>query len=184
MPGERAQGQLPDWASLIRDVPDFPEPGVLFRDVTPLLADSRAFLSVVSALASYGRSGSGHVVVDKVAGIEARGFVLAAPVALELQAGFVPVRKAGKLPGVTLSQSYALEYGTATLEITRDAFRPDDRVLVIDDVLATGGTIDATAQLIERAGAEVSGVAVLMELAALDGRRRLGDLPLHALMTL
>lgn len=155
----------------------------MFKDISPLLADHRAFIEVVSALAAAGCDSAGQVVVDKVAGIEARGFILAAPVALALQAGFVPVRKVGKLPGATLSQSYALEYGTATLEITEDAFQPGERVLVIDDVLATGGTVEATAQLVERAGAVVSGVAVLMELAFLGGRSRLANLPLLVLMT-
>jgi adenine phosphoribosyltransferase len=168
-------------ATLVRDVPDFPEPGVVFKDIAPLLADHEAFSLVVDALADTGRDGS-HVV-DKVVGIEARGFILAAPVALRLGAGFVPVRKAGKLPGATYTQSYALEYGEATLEVHRDAFDPGDRVLVIDDVLATGGTVVATAALVERCAAEVVGVAVLIELGFLNGRDKVGDRVLTSLMT-
>jgi adenine phosphoribosyltransferase len=169
----------------IRDVPDFPEPGILFKDITPLLADPEAFAAVVaefSALA--GPSGLGPV--DKIVGIEARGFILAAPVAIGLGVGFVPVRKQGKLPGATLQGSYALEYGEATIEVVTDAFKPGDRVLVIDDVLATGGTAEATIDLIRRAGAEVVGLTVLLELSFLAGRERLaasGD-DVHALITL
>ncbi|MBA3233710.1 MAG: adenine phosphoribosyltransferase [Propionibacteriales bacterium] len=166
---------------LIRDVPDFPAPGVMFKDISPLLADHAGFTAVVDALADVGRDDKGTVVVDKVAGIEARGFILAAPVALLLGVGFVPVRKAGKLPGVTHSQSYALEYGEATLEVAQDAFSRRDRVLVIDDVLATGGTVTATTKLIERCGAQVSAVAVLIELGFLSGRAALGNQRLHAI---
>jgi len=183
MSDEGATGRAPGWLSLVRDVPDFPEPGVMFKDISPLLADHAALVEVVEALASAGRDQAGDVVVDKVAGVEARGFILAAPVAVVLGVGFVPVRKAGKLPGEVLGQSYALEYGEATLEIHRDALAPGDRVLVIDDVLATGGTIGATATLVERAGATVTGVAVLIELGILGGRARLRDVPLVALTT-
>jgi adenine phosphoribosyltransferase len=121
--------------------------------------------------------------VDKVAGIEARGFVLAAPVACRLGAGFVPIRKKGKLPGVTFAQEYDLEYGTATVEVLTDAFEPSERVLVIDDVLATGGTARAAADLVRQAGAEVAGLAVLLELAFLNGRTKLPGLPVSALLT-
>jgi adenine phosphoribosyltransferase len=168
--------------SLIRDVPDFPEPGVVFKDITPLLADHRGFQAVVEALAVAGQDESG-AVVDKVVGIEARGFILAAPVALALGAGFVPVRKAGKLPGETHAASYSLEYGEATLEVHRDAFDAGDRVLLVDDVLATGGTAAATAGLVRECGAEPTGLAVLIELSFLHGRDRLGRLPLQALTT-
>ena len=170
--------------SLIRDVPDFPKPGVVFKDITPLLADHDGFSAVIRALAQAGRDADGNVVVDKVVGVEARGFILAAPVALALGAGFVPVRKAGKLPGPTHSVAYALEYGEATLEMHRDAIAEGERVLMIDDVLATGGTVAATAQLIERCGGTVTGVAVLMELSFLSGRAAVGDLPLTALKTI
>jgi adenine phosphoribosyltransferase len=163
--------------SRVRDVPDYPQPGVVFKDITPLLADGKAFNAVIKGLAaSYGP-------VDKVVGIEARGFILAAPVACRIGAGFVPVRKKGKLPGATFAQDYELEYGTATLEILTDAFQPSDRVLVIDDVLATGGTAQATVSLVHRFGAEVAGIAVLIELSFLNGRAKLPDLPVTALLT-
>ncbi len=170
-----------DLNALIRDVPDFPEPGVVFKDITPLLADAAAFSRVVDAIAACGRGPGGAPAVDAVVGIEARGFILAAPVALQLGAGFVPVRKRGKLPADTFVQSYTLEYGDAEVEVHRDAFQPGARVLIVDDVLATGGTMAATAQLVEHAGARVVGAAVLMELAFLNGRRAVGGLPLTAL---
>jgi adenine phosphoribosyltransferase len=163
--------------TLLRDVPDYPQAGVVFKDITPLLADGKAFAAVIEALAdTYGP-------VDKVAGIEARGFIFASPVACRLGAGFVPIRKKGKLPGVTFAQEYDLEYGTATVEVLTDAFEPSDRVLVIDDVLATGGTARATADLVRRAGAQVTGLAVLLELSFLNGRAKLADLPVSALLT-
>jgi adenine phosphoribosyltransferase len=163
--------------ALVRDVPDYPQAGVVFKDITPLLADGKAFAAVIEALAeTYGP-------VDKVAGIEARGFIFAAPVACRLGTGFVPIRKKGKLPGVTFAQEYDLEYGTATIEVLTDAFAPGERVLVIDDVLATGGTARATADLVQRAGAQVTGLAVLLELSFLNGRARLADLPVSALLT-
>jgi adenine phosphoribosyltransferase len=168
----------------IRDVADFPEPGIVFKDITPLLGDHAAFAAVVDAFSSL--AGAGELgPVDKIVGIEARGFILAAPVALQIGVGFVPVRKQGKLPGATLTGSYALEYGEATIEVVTDSFAVGDRVLVIDDVLATGGTAEATLDLVRRAGAEVAGVAVLLELSFLAGRSRLasaGD-DVHALIT-
>jgi adenine phosphoribosyltransferase len=164
-------------STLVRDVPDYPQAGVVFKDITPLLADGKAFAAVVDALAAtYGP-------VDKVAGIEARGFILAAPVACRLGVGFVPIRKQGKLPGATYAQDYDLEYGTATIEVQTDAFAPGERVLVIDDVLATGGTARATADLVRRTGAWVAGLAVLLELSFLNGRARLAELPVSALLT-
>ena len=163
--------------SHIRDVPDYPQPGVLFKDITPLLADPQAFTSVVDALSTaFGPA-------DKVAGIEARGFIFAAPVAYRLGAGFVPVRKRGKLPSATFAQEYQLEYGSAILEVHKDAFAPGERVLIVDDVLATGGTAQATATLVARCGAEVAGIAVLMELSFLNGRANLTDLDVRALLT-
>ncbi|WFB06567.1 adenine phosphoribosyltransferase [Streptomyces sp. LX-29] len=169
--------------SRIVDVPDYPQPGVMFKDITPLLADATAFGALTDALAELCvKHGA-----DKVVGLEARGFILAAPVAVRAGLGFVPARKAGKLPGATLGQAYQLEYGTAEIEIHADALAPGDRVLVIDDVLATGGTAAASLQLIRRAGAQVAGVAVLMELGFLDGRGRLAadldNAPLEALIT-
>ncbi len=160
----------------VRDIPDYPKPGIVFKDITPLLADGAALKAVVSALAS------GHGPVDKVAGIEARGFILAAPAACELGAGFVPVRKQGRLPGPTYAQSYDLEYGTATVEVHQDAFSPGERVLIIDDVLATGGTAKATVSLVRRAGADIVGVAVILELTFLGGRAKLGAQPVRALL--
>ncbi len=168
---------------LVVDVADFPEPGIMFKDITPLLADHDGFTAVIEALAASGRDVDGNVVVDKVVGMEARGFILAAPVALALGAGFVPVRKAGKLPRESHAVSYALEYGQATLEMHRDAVAPGDRVLVVDDVLATGGTVRATRKLVELGGGTPVGVAVLMELSFLPGRDGIGDLPLTSLMT-
>ena len=161
---------------LIRDVPDYPQPGVMFKDITPLLADAAGFAATIDALAA------GHGAVDKVVGIEARGFILAAPVACYLGVGFVPVRKKGKLPGPTYAETYELEYGTATVEVHADAFQAGDRVLMIDDVLATGGTAAATAQLIRRSEAEVTSLSVLIELGFLGGRAKVPDLDIRPLL--
>jgi len=169
----------PELLELIRDVPDYPQPGVVFKDITPLLADGPAFSAMIEALAK-GHEG----MVDKVAGIEARGFILAAPVACRLGVGFVPVRRVGKLPAPTFAQTYELEYGTATVEVNTDAFAPGDRVLLIDDVLATGGTAAATAALIRRCGAEVVSLVVLLELGFLGGRANLPDLDIRPLIIL
>jgi len=166
---------------LVRDVADFPTPGVVFKDVSPLLADPEGFRTVVTALAASGRSPDGSTAVDKVVGLEARGFIFGAPVALELGTGFVPVRKAGKLPSATHSVSYSLEYGEAVLEMHRDAVGPGDRVLVVDDVLATGGTAAAARTLVEAAGGTVSSLSVLLEIAFLQGRTALGGTPVSAL---
>ncbi|MEU4726724.1 MULTISPECIES: adenine phosphoribosyltransferase [unclassified Streptomyces] len=166
----------------IKDVPDYPKPGVMFKDITPLLADPEAFTALTGALAELAvRYGA-----TKIVGLEARGFILAAPVAVQAGIGFVPVRKAGKLPGATLAQAYDLEYGTAEIEVHAEDLAIGDRVMVIDDVLATGGTAEASLMLIRRAGAEVAGVAVLMELSFLPGRAKLagalGEAPLDALI--
>ena len=174
---------LAEALALIADVPDFPAPGILFKDITPLLADPAALASVVAALAAPGRDDTGRPVVDKVLGMESRGFILGTPVALALGVGFVPVRKAGKLPRATYAVSYELEYGEATLELHRDAVQPGDRVLLVDDVLATGGTARATADLVERCGGTVHGLAVLMDLGFLPGRATIGAVPLTSLMT-
>jgi adenine phosphoribosyltransferase len=165
-------------SGLTLDVPDFPEPGVGFKDLSPLFADGPAFHRVIDAIVA-GYEGS----FDLVAGIEARGFVLAAAIAYAAGVGMVPIRKAGKLPRATLSASYALEYGEAVIEVHTDALTPGARVLVVDDVLATGGTAQAALGLIERAGGEVTGLVVLLELAFLEGRKRLVDRPLRALLT-
>jgi adenine phosphoribosyltransferase len=155
----------------VRDIPDFPKPGVGFKDITPLLGDPAAFSSAVDAIVvSYGRGS-----IDKVVGIEARGFIIAAPVAYHFGAGFVPLRKAGKLPYETHSQTYDLEYGSETLEVHTDAFGPGDRVLVVDDVLATGGTARAACDLVEKTGATVAGLAFIIELTFLGGADALTD---------
>lgn len=154
---------------LIRAIPDFPIPGILFRDITPLLGDPAGFKAMVDLFVDKYRSAN----VDYVVGIEARGYMLGAPVAYALGAGFVPVRKPGKLPGEKYSEEYALEYGTNTIEIHADAIGRSKRVLVIDDLLATGGTLAATLRLLERLGAHIAGVAVLIELEGLNGRAAL-----------
>ena len=162
----------------IRDIPDFPKPGIVFKDITPLLADEVGFSSVIDeTVVHFGRGN-----VDKVVGIEARGFIVAAPVAYHFNAGFVPIRKKGKLPWETLDEEYVLEYGTATLEIHRDAIAAGERVLIVDDVLATGGTAKAAASLVERAGGEVRGIACLIELDFLEGRKKLTDYALHTFL--
>ncbi len=163
----------------IRDIPDFPRPGIVFKDITPLLGDPVAFAQAVDALARLFADSR----VDKVVGVEARGFILATPVAQRLGAGFVPVRKAGKLPAAVQAETYALEYGTDSIEVHEDAFGPGDRVLVVDDVIATGGTAAATARLVERLGATVVGFAFLIELAFLAGRDRLGGYDVLSLVT-
>jgi adenine phosphoribosyltransferase len=163
----------------IRDVPDYPKPGVVFKDITPLLADHTAFAAVVDAIVAY----YGRGTIDKVVGIEARGFILAAPVAYHFGAGFVPVRKQGKLPAATYAESYDLEYGSETVEVHQDAFSPGEQVLIVDDVLATGGTARATAELVRRTGAEVAGISVLMELGFLHGRDKLDGVDVQALTT-
>ena len=169
--------------SRIQDVPDFPDPGVVFKDISPLLADHVAFAAAVDAVvANHGRG-----TVDKVAAIEARGFLLGAPVAYHFGAGFVPVRKKGKLPRSTYGESYDLEYGAAEIEVHRDAFAPGERVLLVDDVLATGGTAVAAVALVEKSGAVPVGLSVLLELSFLGGRERLRSaaphLELHTLLT-
>jgi len=158
-------------AEHVRDIADYPTPGVTFRDITPLLGDATAFRRAVDELAER----FDGIEVSRVLGIEARGFILAAPIAYRMDAGFVPVRKAGKLPWAVVREEYDLEYGTDKLEIHRDAIRPGERVLVIDDVLATGGTAAATCRLVEELGGEIVGLGFMLEIEGLDGRRRLGD---------
>ncbi len=168
-----------EFIDLIRDVPDFPKPGVVFKDITPVLADPDAFSMLVDQLCEPYEAGS----ISKVVGIEARGFILATPVAERLGAGFVPIRKPGKLPAEVIRETYELEYGTDALEMHSDALHPGDRVLIVDDVLATGGTAAAAIRLVERLDAEVVGVAVFIELAFLGGRASLNGTDLHALVT-
>jgi adenine phosphoribosyltransferase len=163
---------------LVRDVPDFPEPGIIYKDITPVLADPIAFSTIIDLIVVHFGRGN----VDKVVGIEARGFILAAPVAYHFGAGVVPVRKKGKLPSETLGEDYALEYGTASLEIHKDAVGPGERVLVVDDVLATGGTAKAAASLVQRIGGDVIGISCLIELGFLNGRAKLDGYHLHTLL--
>jgi adenine phosphoribosyltransferase len=165
--------------SLIRTIPDYPKPGIQFRDITTLLLDREGFRTAVHGIAAPFR-GAG---VDKVAGIEARGFILGGAVAVELGAGFVPVRKAGKLPHATIGHEYALEYGTDRIEVHVDAFAPGDRVLLVDDLVATGGTLEASIRVIERLRAEIVGAAVVIDLPDLGGRRRIEALG-HKLVAL
>jgi adenine phosphoribosyltransferase len=164
--------------ALIRDIPDFPEPGVVFKDITPVLADREALSSLITGLAApYLDSG-----VMKVAGIEARGFTLASPVADRLGAGFIPVRKPGKLPHDTIREEYSLEYGSDALEVHVDAVVPGEKVLIVDDVIATGGTAAAAIRLLKGIGAEIVGFSVFIELVFLGGREMLDGVPLHALV--
>jgi len=164
--------------NLIREIPDHPKPGVLFYDITPVLADARGFADLLEAMtSSYADEG-----ITKVAGIEARGFTLAAPVAEKLGAGFIPIRKPGKLPFEVHREEYELEYGTDALEIHVDAVDPGDRVLLVDDVIATGGTASAAVRLLRRLGADVAGFTVFIELGFLNGRNALQGVPFHALL--
>jgi adenine phosphoribosyltransferase len=166
------------FTDLIRDIPDFPEPGVVFKDITPILGRAEVFSALVSTMADPFRDEG----ISQVAGIEARGFTLAAPIAVELGAGFIPIRKPGKLPFETKMEEYTLEYGTDRLEVHVDAAGPDDRVLLVDDVIATGGTAAAALRLMESIGAEVAGFAVFIELAFLNGKGTLPEVPYHALL--
>ena len=169
-----------DWLKdYIRDIPDFPKEGIVFKDITPLLADKKAFTYTIDSIAHH----FDRDEVDKVLGIEARGFMVAAPLAYRFTAGLIPVRKKGKLPWRVAAQEYELEYGTDHLEIHRDAIAPGERILVVDDVLATGGTALATAQLTERCGGKVAGVCTIMELAFLGGRDKLANYEFFSLLS-
>ena len=165
--------------SLIRDIPDFPKPGILFKDITPVLADGDALGEVVGALT---RS-AGKLAPDAIAGIESRGFLFGAPIAHAMNIGLIPIRKVGKLPYKTIKEEYALEYGTATVEIHDDAIRPGQRIVIVDDLLATGGTAAAAAKLVERVGGVVAGFVFLIELPFLGGRARLEGYPIEALIS-
>jgi adenine phosphoribosyltransferase len=170
----------PIWLrALVRDIADYPRPGVTFRDFTPLLGDANGFRRAIDELSERFAADD----VDRVVGVEARGFILAAPVAYRLGASFVPVRKPGKLPWAVVREEYQLEYGSDRLEIHRDAIHPDERILVVDDVLATGGTASATCRLVEALGGAIVGVGILIELSELGGRDKLGDRRLEALAT-
>ena len=163
----------------VRDVPDFPQPGIIFKDITPILSDAALFDDVISHLAEQ----LSPFNVDVIAGIESRGFIFGAPLAVEMGLGFVPIRKVGKLPHKTRRVDYDLEYGTSALEAHIDAFEPGQRVLIIDDVLATGGTAEAAARLVQELGADVAAFCILIELTFLNGRERLRDLPLHTILS-
>ena len=169
-----------DYASYIADIPDYPEPGVVFKDITPLFADAGALRAAIADIADHFRD----MGITKVVGPEARGFMVGVPVALELGAGFVPARKPGKLPRATISQTYELEYGTDTIEIHEDALGADDVVLLVDDLIATGGTICAAAKLVEKTGARVAGFGCILELCFLDPRKALGTLGDHEIYSL
>lgn len=173
-----AAERLLDLASLLRDVPDFPRPGILFKDITTLLKDGPAFQHVVDRLTQPYE----HRQIDRVVGVESRGFIFAAPVAYRLGAGFVPVRKPGKLPAQLIKREYELEYGSNILEIHKDAIDLEQHVLIVDDVLATGGSASATAHLVEELGGTVIGIAVVVELTALNGRSRLTGYDLMSLL--
>ncbi len=162
----------------IRDVPDFPKPGVLFKDITPVLSDPALFVDIVGTLAERYRP----MGIEKIAAVESRGFIFGAPLAALLGVGFVPLRKFGKLPHATVAETFDLEYGTETLEIHADAFRPGERVLVVDDLLATGGTAAASVKLVRKAGGQVVELAFVVELALLAGRKRLVGIPVYALV--
>lgn len=168
-----------DLHEYIASIPDFPKPGITFRDITPLLADTKAFKFTIHELAAYAKEKGATVIVAP----ESRGFLLGTPMAFELGVGFVPARKPGKLPRGTVSESYILEYGSATLEMNSDSIKPGDKVVVVDDLLATGGTIAATNKLIERLGGEVVGLAFLIELTELQGREVLKDYDIKTLLT-
>ena len=162
----------------IRNIPDFPKPGIQFKDITPLLADARLFAGSIDLLTANFKPG----MVDAIVGIDARGFIFAAAAAIKLQAGFVPVRKKGKLPYQTHEQDYALEYGSATVAVHVDALKPGSRVLLIDDLLATGGTAAAAAALVRRLGGKILEISFLIELSFLNGREKLKEYPLRSLV--
>lgn len=170
-----------DFKQFIADIPDFPEEGVIFRDVTPLLKNKDAYKQTIKAFAKW-VDGLG-VKVDVVAGPEARGFIFGCPVACEIGAGFVPVRKPGKLPRETVSEKYALEYGTNEVQIHADSIQPGENVIIVDDLLATGGTVEATIRLVEKLGGKVVGIAFLIELEALKGREKLDGYEVYSLLT-
>jgi adenine phosphoribosyltransferase len=168
-----------DLRSLIREVPDFPKPGIRFYDITTLLKEPEAFREVIDRMADQ----VGDTKVDVVVGMESRGFIFSAPLAYKLDAGFVPVRKLGKLPAETIEVEYELEYGTATLEIHSDAIAKGQRVLIVDDLLATGGTVLGTIELVRRLGGEIAGLSFMVELSGLKGRDKLADFDIHTLLT-
>jgi adenine phosphoribosyltransferase len=169
---------FPRVRAAIRDIPDFPKTGILFKDITPILSEAKVFAEVIGALTERYR----YMRIDKIAGVESRGFIFGAPLAENIGAGFVPLRKFGKLPFTTVSETFNLEYGTETLEVHTDAFKPGERVVIVDDLLATGGTAEASARLVRRTGGEVVEMAFVVELAFLDGRRKLEGVPVYSMV--
>jgi len=167
-----------DLERYIRNIPDFPKPGIQFKDITPLLADHHAFKNVIDQFINTFKDSN----VQKVVGIEARGFLLGTPISLALNAGFVPIRKPGKLPYETVQHTYTLEYGTDTIEMHKDAIRPHENVLIIDDLLATGGTVEATCKLIEQTKGNIIGIGFLIELLFLNGKEKISGYPVHSLI--
>lgn len=167
-----------DYKSLIREVPDFPKPGILFYDITPLLKDPECFHAIIEEFTKK----YWHARIDKIVGIESRGFIFGSPLAFHLKAGFVPVRKPGKLPADVFEVKYNLEYGSNSLSIHRDAIQEGERILIVDDLLATGGTAAATVHLLRQLGADIVGVAFLVELLDLDGRKKLDGCEIHSLI--
>lgn len=178
MKGTHMTGNGIDLRGFIRDIPDWPKEGILFRDITPLLADPDAFAAAIDALSA----GFAEAGIEYVAAVEARGFIFGSAVAEKLRAGFVPIRKKGKLPAQTESFTYDLEYGTDTLEVHRDAFNKGAKVLMVDDLLATGGTMAASCQLVEELGGEIIGISLLIELCSLNGREKLTKYPIHSII--
>ena len=167
-----------DLKSIIRDVPDFPKPGIVFKDITTLLKDQTAFKEAIRQLCQPYQGQR----IDQIVGIESRGFIFGGAMAVELGTGFVPIRKPGKLPAETEQEEYTLEYGTDAIEIHRDAIMSGDQVLIVDDLLATGGTAEAAIRLVKKCGGQVMGIAFLIELSFLNGREKLGDVPIHVLI--
>ncbi len=172
------QTAFPRVRAAIRDIADFPKPGILFKDITPILSDAKVFAEVIGALTGRYRG----MRIDKIAGVESRGFIFGAPLAENIGAGFVPLRKFGKLPFTTVSETFNLEYGTETLEVHTDAFKPGERVVIVDDLLATGGTAEASARLVRSTGGDVVEMAFVVELAFLGGRRRLEGVPVYSMV--
>lgn len=169
---------FPRVRAAIRDIPDFPKPGILFKDITPILNDGKIFAEVIGGLTARYQS----MRIDKIAAMESRGFIFGAPLAENIGAGFVPLRKFGKLPYSTVSETFNLEYGTETLEVHTDAIAPGERVVIIDDLLATGGTAEASTRLVRRIGGEVVEMAFVVELAFLGGRKRLAGIPVYSMV--
>jgi len=169
---------MEDLRKLIRDVPDFPKKGIIFKDITTLLKDAAGLKKTIDKLAGKVKG----MKIDKVAAVESRGFILGAPLAVKLGAGFVPIRKKGKLPSVTVSQTYDLEYGTDTLEIHSDSIKPNEKILIVDDLLATGGTAGATAALVKKLKGKITAILFLVELEFLNGREKLKDYMVHSLI--